>query len=259
VAAAVELIHMASLVHDDVIDGAMVRHNRSSIHAKWGKRSAVAVGDYLCAKAFRLVADCGDPQLFAILGSPMSVMCEGELLQVLARGDLEFSEHHCLGIAEKKTAVLFGACCGAGAATTVSEATICGALQKFGFHFGVAFQILDDCRDLLSTQDGLGKAPGQDLLAGDVTLPLLYVIRDAWPCDEGPLQRGSLALGEWGLARISQLFRSSQAPAKVAQWIDSHVSRAKQELMFIADSDFRDSLHQLADHIAESTSCILGG
>jgi geranylgeranyl pyrophosphate synthase len=177
VAAAVELIHMASLVHDDLIDGAAVRHHRPSIQAKWGKRVSVSVGDYLCAKAFRLIADCADPRLFAIVGSQLCAMCEGELLQVVERGDFNVSAHRCMAVMEKKTAALFAACCGAGAATAAHQDGVCEALQTFGFHFGIAFQILDDCRDLLSDQERLGKTPGQDLLAGDVTLP--PVVRDS--------------------------------------------------------------------------------
>jgi geranylgeranyl pyrophosphate synthase len=176
VAAAVEIIHMASLVHDDLIDGAVVRHDRPSVHVRWGKRVSVAVGDYLCASAFRLVADCADPRLFAILGSQLCEMCDGEIQQVADRGDFTLSEHHCLAMIEKKTAALFSACCGTGAAAAASEPEACQALQEFGFQFGIAFQMLDDCRDLLADRGGLGKTPGQDLLAGDVTLPLLYTI-----------------------------------------------------------------------------------
>jgi heptaprenyl diphosphate synthase len=128
VAAAVELIHMASLVHDDLIDGAAARHHRASIQAKWGKRISVAVGDHLCAKAFQLVADCADPRLFALLGSQLRVMCRGEIEQVLGRGDFGFSERRCLALVEKKTAALFGACCGAGAVTTVGEPMVWKAL-----------------------------------------------------------------------------------------------------------------------------------
>ena len=117
-ATAVELIHMASLIHDDLIDAAAVRHHRTSVNARWGSGVSVALGDYLCAKAFQLVVGCGNPRLFAVLGSGLEVMCEGELLQVLGRSSLGMSEDECLAVIEKKTAALFGACCGVGAAAT---------------------------------------------------------------------------------------------------------------------------------------------
>jgi len=257
VAAAAELIHMASLVHDDLIDGATVRHHRASIQAKWGQRVSVAVGDHLCAKAFQLVADCADPRLFAILGAQLRAMCEGEIEQVVGRGDFGFSERRCLALVEKKTAALFGACCGAGAATTVGEPRVWKALQEFGFHFGIAFQILDDCKDLLSDQERLGKTPGQDVLAGDVTLPLLYAV---WHCcrqDEEPLPLSRHACGDRELARIGVAFHSSPAPGKIRQLIGSYVARAQQQLQSIIASDCRDSLHQLADHLVVSMADVL--
>jgi geranylgeranyl pyrophosphate synthase len=257
-AAAVEMIHMASLIHDDLIDGATVRHHRSSIHVAWGKRISVAVGDYLCAHAFRLVADCTAPRLFAILGCQLCEMCEGEMQQVTDRGDFALSERHCLAMMEKKTAALFRACCGVGAATAGSRPEACQALQEFGFQFGIAFQMLDDCRDLSADRGGLGKTPGQDLLAGDVTLPLLYTI-SYWG------QNGEKSPPPWdrsvrsstGLARVRAAFHSSPAPARMARLIASHVNRARQALQSIADSDFKDSLRHLADEVAVSASRIL--
>ncbi len=107
VAVAVELIHMASLVHDDLIDNGTLRHHRSTIHAKWGRKVSVFLGNHLCAKAFQLVAACADPRLFAILGSQLCAMCEGEIQQVAGRGDFRISARRCLAMTEKKTAALF--------------------------------------------------------------------------------------------------------------------------------------------------------
>jgi geranylgeranyl pyrophosphate synthase len=256
-AAAVEIIHMASLVHDDLIDGATLRHHRPSIHARWGKRIAVAVGDYLCAHALRLVADCADPRLFTILGSQLGAMCEGEMQQVAGRGDFALSEHHCLAMIAKKTATLFRACCSVGAATARGGPGVSRTLAEFGFQFGMAFQMLDDCKDLLADPSGLGKTPGQDLLAGDVTLPLLYAI----PCCSEdretrlPLDRRGLSGTE--LARVSEAFHSSPAPARVAQLIASRVGRARQALQSLAASPFKDSLLHLADEVFVSASRIL--
>lgn len=257
VAAAVELIHTASLIHDDLIDAALVRHHRASVVAKWGARVAVSVGDHLCAKAFELVAEGADPRLFAILGSQLTMMCEGELQQVARRGDFSLCEQRCLTVIEKKTASLFGACGGMGAVAARGEPKVCQALEAFGFHVGIAFQILDDCRDLLGDQDGLGKSPGQDLSVGDVTLPLLYAIRH---CDgfghELPGQRRLKKDGA-GLSRLKEAFRRSPAPQRTAEWVGTYVGRAKEELMSITDSDFKASLQLFAERIAASVSGVL--
>jgi geranylgeranyl pyrophosphate synthase len=257
VAAAVELIHTASLIHDDLIDAALVRHHRASVVAKWGTQVAVSLGDHLCAKAFELVAESADPRLFAILGSQLAVMCQGELQQVARRGDFSFCEQRCLAVIEKKTASLFGACCGMGAVAARGEPEVCRALEAFGFHVGIAFQILDDCRDLLSDQDGLGKAPGQDLSVGDVTLPLLYAIRHCGGLGHEPAGQGWRENGGAGLARLREAFRRSQAPQRTAEWVGTYVGRAREELMSIADSDFKTSLQLFAELIAASVSSVL--
>ena len=255
VAAAVELIHMASLVHDDLIDNGTLRHHRSTIHAKWGRKVSVFLGNHLCAKAFQLVATCADPRLFAILGSQLCAMCEGEIQQVVGRGDFKMSARRCLAMTEKKTAALFGACTGAGALAATGEPNTCKALQEFGLHFGIAFQVLDDCRDLLSDEKGLGKTPGQDLLAGDVTLPLLYVLRQCRR-EKQPSQPNP-PIGTRRLVGMSEALLSSPVPARIARVIASHVDRAKQKLQPLAESNFKNSLGRLADHIAASASGIL--
>jgi octaprenyl-diphosphate synthase len=158
---------------------------------------------------------------------------------------------------EKKTAALFSACCGVGAATAVGKPGVCQALEDFGFQFGIAFQMLDDCRDLLADPGRLGKTPGQDLLAGDVTLPLLYTIPCCGQDSERPRQLSRHALRGMELARISEAFHSSHAPARIAKLIASHVNRAQQALRSIFDSAFKDSLRHLADDVAVSASRIL--
>jgi heptaprenyl diphosphate synthase len=254
-AVAVEIIHMASLVHDDLIDDAAVRHHRPSVHVQWGKRIAVKLGDYLCAKAFGLVADCADPRLFALLGPQLCAMCTGEMEQVVDRGDFRLGASDCLAMVEKKTAALFGACCGVGAVTVGSEPGLCLALQEFGRCFGIAFQLLDDCRDFLSDREGLGKMPGQDLQAGDVTLPLLYALESRGWRREGT--RNQRLMGGRELAGIREAFRSSAAPARTAKLITSYVEQAKRALRPLADSEGRECLFELADHMVASASRVL--
>ena len=256
VAAAVELIHMASLVHDDLIDGATVRHHRPSVNARWGTAVSIALGDHLCSMAFGLIADCEEPRLFAILGPGLCAMCEGELLQVADRSDFDLSEQHCLAVIEKKTAAFFGACCHIGASAANGDPDTCSALERFGFHLGMAFQIVDDCKDLLSDQKDLGKQPGQDWLAGDVTLPLLHGVRHGkggWESFQGD---GNAVVGRQ-LSRIHEAFHASQAPARLGRMIESHIGRAAQALQLVEDSGFRNSLQQLADRIATSVAGLL--
>ncbi|MBN1359029.1 MAG: polyprenyl synthetase family protein [Sedimentisphaerales bacterium] len=257
VATAVELIHMASLVHDDLIDAATVRHHRSSINARWGGPVSIALGDYLCSKAFQLATACENPRLLAVLGSGLSAMCEGELVQVYGRRDLDVSESDCLAVAEKKTAALFGACCGVGAVAADADPMTRSALQQFGLHIGIAFQILDDCRDLLSDQQRLGKRPAQDLLAGDATLPVVHLLGY---CRREGLEgtgSGGFTLEGIDLARIRELFHLSGGDARIRRLVGSHLSRAKQQLQRLAVSDFAQALARFADCIGATVSMIL--
>ncbi|OHB65422.1 MAG: hypothetical protein A2Y77_08845 [Planctomycetes bacterium RBG_13_62_9] len=240
-----------------MIDDATVRHHRASIQVKWGKGVAVSLGDHLGAKAFQLLADCADPRLFAIVGSQLAAMCEGELQQVARRSDFGLCERHCLAVIEKKTASLFGASCRAGAVTAGGEPQVCQALQEFGFRIGIAFQILDDCKDLLSDQAKLGKSPGQDWQAGDVTLPLLYAMWHCGRTGDGLPPQGRRAMVGRALARVGEAFYSSRAHERIAELIASDVGRARQALESITDSDFKVSLHRLAEYIAASTSRVL--
>jgi geranylgeranyl pyrophosphate synthase len=249
---------MASLVHDDLVDGAAVRHHRASINAKWGPEIAVALGDYVCAQAMATICECGDPRLFAVLGQELSAMCVGEMLQVADRAGLRLSERRCLAVIEDKTASLFGACCETGVIVAAGKPQARKALRQFGIHLGVAFQILDDCRDLLGDEKDLGKEPGQDLRAGDVTLPLLYGVQ----CSA--LRRGSRSaparhqIEPQELASLIAAFRSSQAPERVRQLAESHLQAARMHLAAVRPSDCRESLHRLTDHLAVSLYDILG-
>lgn len=256
-AAAVELIHMASLVHDDLIDGAAMRHHRASINARWGAGIAVALGDYLCSHAMSLVCECSDPRLFAILGSDLTGMCEGELLQVAGRTRLTLSERNCLSIIESKTAGLFGACCEAGVAVAAGEPQVRKALRQYGVCLGMVFQILDDCRDLLGDEADLGKKPGQDLLAGDMTLPLLYGTAGGLPRSgpSRPFAEYGTAPGE--LTFVRDTFRSSPAFARVRQLVGTYIRQARAQLDVLRDSDFKESLQRLTDYMAASLSDIL--
>src|SRR3989338_1999813 len=138
--AAVELIHMASLIHDDSIDHADMRHNKPSIDAKWGTEVSIALGDYLYAKAFELVAVCKNTEVLKCLSQAMAAMCEGELIQVKERDNLELKKRQYLFIVKQKTAALMASCCRAGSASVNGKLIYKEALSNYGLNFGIAFQ-----------------------------------------------------------------------------------------------------------------------
>lgn len=173
-AAMTELIHMASLIHDDVIDEADLRRGKASINALWGNTAAVLLGDFLLTRAFALGASCGNDAVLNCLIDSARDLCEGELCQNLARSRFDATEEDYFKIIEKKTAALFGGCCKLGAIVSDASDENIEVLYEYGVAIGLAFQVVDDLKDLISTVNTEGKTLGTDLLHGKMTLPIIH-------------------------------------------------------------------------------------
>jgi octaprenyl-diphosphate synthase len=187
-AAVVELIHTATLIHDDVIDEAETRRGRASTNALWGNQTSVLSGDWLYMQAFRIALEMRNFHLLNLLISLTQRMVEGELLQARLLGRVvERGEY--LELVDRKTASLFSACARLGAtagnATDEEEAK----LGKFAWNLGMAFQLVDDILDFTSTEETLGKPVGSDLREGKLTLPLLYALEQATPAERAEVER----------------------------------------------------------------------
>jgi octaprenyl-diphosphate synthase len=178
-AAVVEMIHTATLVHDDVLDNATVRRRVATVNSLWGTQTSVLLGDYLFTHAFHLAATVGDARACEIIGASTNRVCEGELTQVLNRGNLALTEAEYFDIIDGKTAALT-ACCGKLAALYAgSPQEVVEALERFGRWVGQAFQIADDVLDLVGNETLAGKSLGTDLEQGKLTLPMLHVLHRA--------------------------------------------------------------------------------
>lgn len=248
-AGAVEFVHIASLIHDDVIDHAVTRHNKPSINKKYGEDVSIAAGDYLYSKAFELIANCGNSDILSCLAQATRLMCEGQLVQVCERDNLDLSKSSYIIFVKKKTAALFAASCEAGAILAAGF-TYKDILAEFGLNFGIAFQMVDDCMDLVGRQRDLGKEPGADLKMGELTLPLLNLISQV-KHKENILalirQQGSSEAVE----ELRQKFLGSTAALKTREDILSYIRRAKQKLNRLGDSAFKESLLNLTDFVIE--------
>lgn len=174
VAAVVEMIHLATLVHDDVLDEAGVRRGASTVNALSGNETAVMLGDYLIARSFHLCSTL-DTQATALrIGEVTSTVCEGEMLQLFHRGDLSLGESRYFDIVERKTASLIAVACELGARHAGADATAAGRLWEFGRCIGVAFQVQDDLLDLIGDEATVGKSLGKDLEMEKLTLPVIH-------------------------------------------------------------------------------------
>src|SRR5690349_8937591 len=171
-AAAVEFIHTATLLHDDVVDSSELRRGRVAAHLIWGAPASVLVGDFLFARAFELMVEAGSMSALEILARASRVIAEGEVLQLTRAHDLNLPQDTYLEIIKAKTAELFAAAAEAGGVCAGASADQCRALRRFGQDLGLAFQLVDDALDYSGVSDVLGKNPGDDFREGKATLPL---------------------------------------------------------------------------------------
>ncbi|MBI5366905.1 MAG: polyprenyl synthetase family protein [Planctomycetes bacterium] len=205
-AAVLELIHTATLVHDDVLDEATLRRNVESLHVRWGNEMSVLFGDYLFARAFRVAATLGDQRSIDLLAAASESLCLGEILQTSERWNAALSEAQYLEIIEKKTAVLFGAACRLGAEGAGATPERAAAFERFGLGFGLAFQIVDDYVDLAGDEAAAGKSLGSDLLKGKLTLPLIRLLA-AVPAERRAAVTELFTAGERRQERLAEIRR----------------------------------------------------
>ncbi len=251
IASAMELIHMASLVHDDVIDRSSLRHHKPTVNSKWGEDVSIALGDYLYSVAFELISQCSNTDILQCISSATKAMCEGELLQVCERGNVDLSKQRYIVIVKKKTASLFAASCQAGALVSNPREPLHSNLKEYGLNFGIAFQIIDDCLDLVGREEVLGKTTGADLRAGELTLPLLYLL-DKADVKESEEIKKLLSLSRQDKDAFNELrgrLTSSSAILKAKKEARFYTERAKDQLDGLGKSPLKRGLLDLADYI----------
>ncbi|HTL71378.1 MAG TPA: polyprenyl synthetase family protein, partial [Candidatus Eisenbacteria bacterium] len=190
-AVAIELIHTATLVHDDIIDDSELRRNQPSVYYKWGREISIVSGDYLYAKAFVMLASLKDVWVNQAFAACAHVICEGEMKQIEKRKNFLIDEREYLKIIHQKTAALFQAACMGGAYFSGADPATIEKLGDYGYRLGMAFQIVDDCLDLTGETESLGKTAGLDVYKNDVTLPLLYLFRDLPEAERASLLAGA--------------------------------------------------------------------
>lgn len=182
-AAAVELIHGATLLHDDVVDGSALRRGASTANVLWGNKESVLVGDFLFSQAFELMVSAGNLRVLQILSRAAGVIAEGEVLQLATQKNLEATFEMYLAVVESKTAALFAAAAQAGAVIAGATARDEDAMRSFGRNLGVAYQLVDDALDYSGREKALGKSVGDDFREGKMTLPVVYALDRSGPAE----------------------------------------------------------------------------
>ena len=247
-AAVVEMIHMATLVHDDVLDEAEMRRRGRTINSLHGNEMAVMLGDYLISNAFHLCSTLEQPWVSLELGSVTNTLCEGELIQLFNRNNTCLDLATYMTIVEKKTASLIGASCRLGSKLSGSSEDVAGCLERFGRKSGVAFQITDDVLDLTGEQEVVGKSVGRDLEKGKLTLPMILGLGHAEDVVQEATRVKIDARDLVGLRAVLDESGSIEQSIGIASKL---VSEAKAELTGLPESSSREMLCMLADGILD--------
>jgi octaprenyl-diphosphate synthase len=244
-AAVVEMIHTATLVHDDVLDSASERRHLPTHNSRWGNQSSVLFGDYLFTHAFYLASTLGSTEACRAIGRSTNRVCAGELRQIDSRGNLELSEEEYFGIIEAKTAELCDCCCRLGARHADGSDEQVEAMARFGLYLGMAFQVADDLLDVLGDEATTGKSLGTDLAQQKLTLPLIR-LRDTMCADERsqlmdalrrPAEERREAINPWLVA--------SDAISYTRDMAERYAQQAREQLECVPESDARTVLEQL--------------
>lgn len=249
-AAAVEIVHSATLIHDDVVDKAQLRRGRKTLHAVWPISATVLAGDYLLARSVALIAELNDPRILKVLAETVGTICAGEIrYQFNAKERTHHREAYYKSI-EAKTASLFAATAEMTCILAHAEEIYITALRAFGRELGIAFQIVDDVLDLIGEEIQLGKPPGSDLRQGIITLPILYYIEKEKNDD---LINAILAgqCEEVSVHAVIKAIRSSGAIEDALAEAQTYAQRSQAALRDLPNNESRRILHRLADYVVE--------
>lgn len=248
-AAVIEALHTASLLHDDVVDEAELRRGKKSANRIWGNQIVVLLGDYLYAKALHLSVAQESLQIMEALSRATSLMAEGEILQLMKAGDPTITFDEYIKIITGKTAGLITAACRiAGILAELPEARV-QALTDFGYHIGVAFQMVDDILDYVADETELGKRLGKDLMEGKITLPVIELLKKSEEREEIISIIRSDNFSEKSLRRILQYLEKYKCIESSMEIAKNYVERAKRALEVFPDSIYRQTLFRVADYI----------
>jgi len=252
-AAIIEFIHTATLLHDDVVDESDKRRNQDTANAVWGNAASVLTGDFLYSRSFEMMVDVGDMRVMRILATATNRIAEGEVLQLLNCNNPDTTEQEYREVILRKTAVLFEAGSRLGGVIAESDPQLEQAMSDYGLHLGTAFQLVDDALDYSAKAEDLGKNLGDDLAEGKPTLPLIHAMQ------KGTVEQADLirqAIEHGGRDQIDEVLKiieSTGAIAYTARLAREEAELAKQALRKIPASDYREALASLADYSVSRT------
>ncbi len=243
--AAIELIHAATLLHDDVVDNSMMRRGVKTANAIWDNAASVLVGDFLYSRAFQLIVAVQDLPIFKMLAEATNVIATGEVLQLQNRHNPEITEENYLDVLRYKTGALFSSATQAGAIIALRPEEEVKVMAEFGENLGIAFQLADDALDFSADESILGKNIGDDLADGKMTMPLLHALKNASHEDEAFIAQAIQAGDRAAFGRILKIIRASGSLDYTFQLADRYAARAQQCLAIVPPSPYKEALADL--------------
>jgi octaprenyl-diphosphate synthase len=253
-AAVVEFIHTATLLHDDVVDESELRRGRETANAMFGNAASVLVGDFLYSRAFQMMVEANDMRVMQTLADATNVIAEGEVLQLLNCNNADVDVANYLDVIHRKTAKLFEAAMRLGAILGKQPPHIEEAAARFGMHLGTAFQLVDDVLDYSGDAKEIGKNLGDDLAEGKPTLPLIYAMSHGTPEQAGVI-RSAIEQGDISrFDEVLQIVRQTGALDYTRQQAQREADLARQELALFPETSFKNSLLKLAELAASRQS-----
>jgi octaprenyl-diphosphate synthase len=251
IAAVLEFLHTASLLHDDVIDLADTRRGKTAANHIWGNSASILVGDYLYSQAFKLMVQDGDPLVQKILTDAAITMVEGETAQLTKCGDISITEEEYLRVIEQKTAILISAACAMGAILAKAPQEHIEALSQFGMNLGIAFQVTDDTLDYVATEEEFGKAIGKDFQEGNITLPLIRTLHMCSAAEADLIKKTLESIDSDGndMSEIMSLLNKYQGIDYALNKASDYINEGKMFLERFEDSEAKNALLAMSDYI----------
>jgi octaprenyl-diphosphate synthase len=245
-AAVVEFIHTATLLHDDVVDESHLRRGRSTANAAFGNAAAVLVGDFLYSRAFQMMVELDDMRVMQVLAEATNTIAGGEVLQLMGSHDPEVDEARYLEVIRRKTAKLFEAAARLGGVLARSAPAVEAGLADYGMHVGTAFQLIDDVLDYSGEESTIGKSLGDDLAEGKPTLPLIYVMRQGSAEQAAVVRRAISDGGREDFGAVLEVIRASGALDYARAGAQREADAAARSIAVLPGSEYKDCLLELA-------------
>ncbi len=249
VAVAIELIHSATLVHDDVVDNSNSRRGIPSVNSKWGNQASVLTGDYLFAKAFALLTSVGYMSIIDVMSEVVEKMSEGEIQQLEEVYSPEITEEIYLDRVKKKTALFISSSCKSGGIVSGASEMEVKSLQSYGYNLGIAFQIIDDLLDFLGDEKDTGKPVGNDLRHGTITLPVIYMLDSSKMRDTFKADIKKRRVNEESIKQIAREINETKAFDRAYNLAEEYVNQAVSDLEAFPDSSHKQTLEYIARFI----------